>query len=148
MIPRLNVDYKYNLNPSKYPAYWNINKDNGKITFHLGEIWQHSQNNLTGMIDSDPVENFIDDLLYYDLSERICLERAHEKIRIKGGRCKPCCVQYFTQLMLYPFAWETIQQEQGRTPDMAKLAGLLRLPAAIELVDWMSRSSSYGGIAR
>ena len=147
-MTRLDVDYRYNITSSKYPAYWNINKDIGKITFHLGEIWDHSQNDLTGDICDDPVDNFIDDLIYYDLSERICLERAHEKIKIKGGRCKPCCVQYPAQLMLYPFAWEIIMQKHGRTPDKARLAGIIRLPSAIALSKWVYEHTDYGGVVR
>ena len=144
---RLDVDYLYNLNPSKFPAYWNINKNGGKITFHLGEIWDHSQTELTGDI-GDEFDCFLDDLIFYDLSERICLERAHEKIKIKGGHCKPCCVKYYALLMMYPFAWDKIKEKQGRTPDQAKLAGLIRLPSTIALSNWVYWHTDYGGVVR
>jgi hypothetical protein len=149
MTASLDVEYKYSLFTGKHPAYWNINGDSGKITFYLGEIWGISQSRAKPDIDGwDEMDSFIDELLYYDLSERICLERAHEKIRLKGGRCNPCCVQYFTQLALYPHAWKTIQKKQGREPEDAKCAGLVRLPSAIALSKWVYDHTDFGGVCR
>jgi len=117
MNNRLCVNYVYTLRDGKHPAYWNINKDDGKITFRLGFIWDISQEEDSVTImpkENDELDKFINDLIFYDLSERICIERAHEKILIKGGRCNPCCVWYFTQLAMYPFAWDIIKESQGR----------------------------------
>ena len=146
---RLDVEYKYSLYQGKYPAYWNINKDSGKITFYLGEIWNIAQSRTKPNVEGwDELDSFIDELLFYDISERFCIERAHEKIRMPKGKCNPCCVSYITQLALYPHAWKDIQTNNGRTPDKAKLAGLLRLPVAIALSKWMYNHTDYGGVCR
>lgn len=145
----LDVDYKFSLHPGKHPAYWNINGDIGNITFYLGEIWDLSQSRTKPDIEGwDELDAFIDELLYSDLSERICLERAHEKIRIKNGRCNPCCVRYFTELALYPHAWKKIQKKEGRDKYSAKTAGFIRLPAVKALGKWVYEHTDYGGVNR
>ena len=146
---RLDVDYKYSLHNGKHPAYWNINGDSGKITFYLGEIWDLAQSRSKPDIEGwDDMDAFIDELLFSDISERICLERAHEKIHIKGGRCNPCCVRYFTELAMYPHAWKTIQKKEGRDEHSAFQAGLVRLPAAKALSKWVYEHTDYGGVCR
>lgn len=94
----LNVEYGYSLKWAKYNAYWNIKRGSGKITFYLPRLWAHACDNSTFKEHDFPdecEENFIQDLIFADLTERICLERAHEKIRMKGRtRCEPnCCVR-------------------------------------------------------
>ena len=148
-MTRLEVEYKYSLFKGKHPAYWNINKDEGRITFYLGEIWDVAQSHKKPDVEGwDEFDSFIDDLLYYDLSERICLERAHEKIRLKGGRCNPCSVQYFSQLALYQHAWSEIQKNWGRKPEDAKCAGLIRLSSAKKLSKWVYDHTDFGGVNR
>jgi hypothetical protein len=148
-LNRLDVDYGVSLHEGKHPAYWNINGDEGKITFYLGEIWDLAQSRSKPDIYGwDEMDAFIDELLFFDLSERFCLERAHEKIRIKNGRCNPCCVKYFSELALYPHAWEKIQKKQGRTPESPKIAGLIRLPAAKALSKWVYEHTDFGGVCR
>jgi len=98
-MSRLDVDYRLSLNySSKYVAYWNINKDFGRITFYLPNIWDIATDHSLFIEHDHPeecIENFIDFLILNELIERICLERAHQKIKLHGRtRCKPnCCVR-------------------------------------------------------
>jgi len=79
----LDVNYKVSLYNSISQARWNINKDKGNVILFISNIWKESKN----------YEHFVQWIIYYTLIERICLERAYNKIRIKGGRCNPCCVE-------------------------------------------------------
>lgn len=111
----LEVEHKYSLSPSKYLGCWNINKDIGKITFYLNSLWNSARRHSDVYEDDHMdlcIENFIEDVIYLDLIERVCLERAHEKIRMKGRtRCEPnCCVRRSVLMMLYPERWESIRQ--------------------------------------
>ena len=108
-----DIEYRYSLFNSKWPAYWNINGNTGKISFYLGNIWEIAQSRPKPDIGGwDEMDSFIDELLFYDISERFCLERAHEKIKIKGGKCNPCCVKHITELAMYPHAWDKIRRNQ------------------------------------
>ncbi|KKK62437.1 hypothetical protein LCGC14_3004320, partial [marine sediment metagenome] len=60
-------------------------------------IWNES---LTlQQIENQIIPYFTECCIYLILLERICLERAFNKIRIKGGRCNPCCVAKIAQKM-------------------------------------------------
>ena len=83
------INYKISLSKAKTPAHWNINKDKGNIIIYVSNIWKESTSYIS----------FIYWLIYYDIIERICLERAFNKIRIKGGRCNPCCVRNIASKM-------------------------------------------------
>jgi hypothetical protein len=127
---RLNVDYKVSLREGKNAAHWNINKDNGTVTHNLPNLWNeavetkdeergYNIQELDGDWEHLPaVEGYIDEfielLVETDLKERVCLERAHEKIRMNGRtRCDPnCCVHRVTSLMLYndPEKWGAIRK--------------------------------------
>ena len=78
----LEVTYKISLYKGKPPARWNINKNKAKITLYISNIWK----------ELNSFDKFMEGLIYSILSERICVERAYNKIRIKGGRCNPCCI--------------------------------------------------------
>jgi hypothetical protein len=102
-------------------ARWNINKDIGRITLYLIPLWDDAiDHSLFKEHDefNTCLEKFIDYLNFTYVLERVCIERAHEKIRIKGGRCKPCCVRYFAELMTYPLAWDTIKKDFGRVKSL------------------------------
>jgi hypothetical protein len=79
----LEVNYKISLHKGKTPARWNINKNKGDITLYISNIWEESESYIS----------FIYWLIYSVIIERVCLERAFNKIRVKGGRCNPCCVK-------------------------------------------------------
>ena len=82
-----NVNYKVSLHKSVSSARWNIKKDKGNIILYVSNIWDEFPN----------FDYFIEYCIYYTLMERICLERAFNKVRIKGGRCNPCCVVNITK---------------------------------------------------
>lgn len=127
---RLEVNYKISLREGKNAAHWNINKDSGTITFNLPILWNEAIETKDAERGYTPRENvkdwemcpdyeeyvseFIDLLTEVDLKERICLERAHEKIRMNGRtRCEPnCCVHRTTYMMMYndPEKWKAIRK--------------------------------------
>jgi hypothetical protein len=74
-----NVDLSISLNSSKFSGYQSKSGYDGKIKLFISSIWKDSKNE----------ENFIINLSYVYLLERICIERAFNKIKIKN-RCTPC----------------------------------------------------------
>ena len=93
---------------NKLLARWNINKDTGAITIFLPNLWAESKL----LIDTwrgyeceklvrgeewnacreGYIDSFNENLIFTYLTERICIERAHEKIRLKRNKCKPCVI--------------------------------------------------------
>lgn len=78
------IEYKISLYPSKCAAYQSKNKDKGEIKLYISTIWKHSKN----------FDYFVQWIIYYTIVERICLERAFQKIRMKN-RCKPCKMEKY-----------------------------------------------------
>ena len=71
-----------------------INGDKGKITLHIGPIWECANHFDIEESASETqrdlaISSFIDEITLIYLIERVCLERAHERIRLKGGMCRP-----------------------------------------------------------
>jgi hypothetical protein len=117
----LDVDYKVSLRESKTGGRWQINKDKGTITFNLPNHYNSAKKaierkrgycNLYDKSDEDIINLFVMDLIETELIERICIERAYQKIRLKGhSRCKPFCVCEKPALcMCYPDAWKEVRE--------------------------------------
>lgn len=90
MRPFLKVENRVSLHRPKdgTAGRWNINGDRGTITLFLPRLWEFGSS-LT--FEENHIDNLILQIGHTFLIERICIERAHEKIIIKGGRCKPSC---------------------------------------------------------
>ena len=118
----LEVEYKVSLHKGNHEGRWNINKDKGRITFNLPllydytmeaiESWGKSDNYSKEFMEDMSINFFIGLLIEVELIERVCIERAHQKIRMKGRtRCKPvCCVEKLALMMARPDQWEDIQE--------------------------------------
>ena len=102
----LDVEYIYQIDGIKSEGYWNINKDKGRIKFNLSLIYENCLSSIYDNIE----ESIIDRLILIEIMERCCIERAHEKIKIKGGRCNPCCVRNISYFMKYSLAWDKIRE--------------------------------------
>jgi len=83
----MDINYKVSLYKAKTMARFNKNKNKGNIILYISNIWNIDKNKLLSF------NHFVEWCIYFTLVERICLERAHNKIKIKGGKCKPCCVE-------------------------------------------------------
>ena len=97
-MTRLEVDYKYSFHKAKHSAHWEREGDKGTITFNLPNMYKESQEDTpywNGSSDEDVIiDNFIKDLIYTNICERICLERSHQGLKMKRNKCKPvCCVK-------------------------------------------------------
>lgn len=126
----LEVEYKVSLHEAGHDGRWNINKDLGTITSNLPRLysrsektvtkyWKDTPNNLSSIWkgQDDIIDLFTQHLIETEMVERICIERAYQKIRLKGrSRCKPfCCVEKPALLRVYPDEWIQIKgfiQEQ------------------------------------
>jgi len=75
-----------------------INNPKGLIKIYINNIWIFSNKNF---------ENFFHNLTYTLLIERICLEIAFNKIRIKGGRCNKdklgICIPQYIAFEIFKF---------------------------------------------
>ena len=74
------MTYKISLYPSKFVGYQFKSGATGEVKVFISTIWNHS---IT-------FEDFLEKIIYITILERICLERAFQKIRMKN-RCKPFC---------------------------------------------------------
>jgi len=97
-----HINYKLSLFPSKFAGYQSKNKNKGEVKLYISSIWN---------AQFDPHDEFdinfhwfLEAFLYTMLLERICLERAFQKIRMTN-RCVQyekyrCKMDYITDLML------------------------------------------------
>lgn len=88
MLPE--VEYFVSIYPSKFAGYHTCKGTSGKVMVYLYELWKYSENE----------ETLIEELIFIVLLERICLERAFQKIRLKQ-RCHPCVMAPLARYMLY-----------------------------------------------
>lgn len=94
----LNVEYKLSLHNARHSAYWEREGDSGLIVFNLPNLYHEAENDSpywNGSSDENIIiDNFIKDLIYTDICERVCLERSYQKLKVRGNKCKPeCCVK-------------------------------------------------------
>ena len=113
------VDYKISLHPSKFAGYQSKNKNKGEVKIFVSSIWKwvHSWRWTSYFIKDEATEimfdDFVNELKFTLILERICLERAFEKIRMKN-RCKPfenfyCKMEKIAYLMLDYIRGEMIE---------------------------------------
>lgn len=95
-IEMSEVEYKISLYPSKFKAYSGKKGKNGYVKLFISNIWEEADKDFDLLVMR---------MICYTLLERICLERAFNKIRIKGGKCNPCCVKKYA-LEMYRFVLE------------------------------------------
>ena len=79
------VDYKISLYPSKFVGYQSKSKNQGYVKLFISSIWDWV--NTWSDNYKNIFENFISAINYIILLERICLERAFQKIRMTK-RCE------------------------------------------------------------
>lgn len=78
------VDYTLSLHNSKFIGYQSKNKNTGKITIYIATLWKW-------ILERDyTLDHFVSEIIFITILERICLERAFQKIRMKN-RCEPIC---------------------------------------------------------
>lgn len=85
-----NINYIISIYPSKFDGYQSKKGNQGYITAYISNLWDHAKNGFCGI---GPFQLFVNLLNSIFIHERYCLERAFQKIRIKGGMCNPCCVK-------------------------------------------------------
>lgn len=73
-----DVSYIISSHLSKSYAYQSKNKCSGKVKLFVSNIWKDSLN----------FNHFVANCIYFTIIERICVERAFQKIRMKD-RCVP-----------------------------------------------------------
>lgn len=78
MIKNTNVEYKVSTHSSKFLGYQSKKGNEGIVKVFISNIWKGCNNNFI---------RFYLTLNYITLLERICLERAFQRIRLKD-RCK------------------------------------------------------------
>ena len=80
----IEVEYKVSVSKSKFHGYQSKKGDLGCVKTFVSSIWDDSK---------EDFYLFVLRLIYIIIHERICLERAFQRIKIKGGMCNPCCVR-------------------------------------------------------
>jgi len=85
------VDYIISLYPSKFDGYQSKKGNIGEIKAFISNLWKNAIEDSIKLSEK-PFDLFVIYLNIIFINERYCLERAFQKIKIKGGMCKPCCV--------------------------------------------------------
>ena len=101
------VDYLISTNLSKFDGYQSKKGNKGYVKAYVANLWNTSLEN-EYKFDEDQFQLFVNLLNSILIHERYCLERAFQRIRIKGGMCKPCCVGNLvknTVEYLYNLTW-------------------------------------------
>lgn len=93
-IPK--VDYKISTHLAKFDGYQSKKGLDGEIKAYISNIWKRAEESVEELQDIDVYDLFAEYLSVIFIHERYCLERAFQKIRIKGGMCKPCCVEHIS----------------------------------------------------
>lgn len=78
------VNYRVSIYASKFLGYQSKSGRKGIVKLYISNIWKWADGDFSV---------FWKRMIAILLMERICLERAFNKIRIKGGKCNPCCVK-------------------------------------------------------
>jgi len=107
------IDIHISMHPSKFAGYQAKAGSKGKITLFVSTLWEESQGEF---------DRFVEDLATVYLVERVCLERAFQRIRM-ADRCEPYCkILKIVDLMKYPDEWPQIRKYwSGRAAEV--LAG-------------------------
>ena len=96
--------------PSKFAGYQSKNKNKGEVKIYVSSIWKwvHSWR-WTEYFDEDDAteimfDNFLKEMIFTMILERICLERAFQKIKMTN-RCKEfngfnCKMDYIATLFI------------------------------------------------
>lgn len=90
-----NVNYLVSTHLSKFSGYQSKKGKEGYIKSYISNIWDITTE-WTIRLNKTHFQSFVDFLCYIIIHERYCLERAFQKIRIKGGMCNPCCISNLT----------------------------------------------------
>ena len=98
-----NVEYKISLHPSRFVGYQSKNGNRGEVKLYVGTLWFNNSFEEEKDFEKD-FEWFLEDFIHTLILERICLERAFQKIRLKN-RCGSfhtftCKMDYITSIMM------------------------------------------------
>lgn len=89
------IEYIISTHPSKAEGYQSKKGLRGKIKVFVSNIWNKTEKWALEN-QHDPFQLFVDYINLTFICERYCLERAFQKIKIKGGMCNPCCIRHLT----------------------------------------------------
>lgn len=87
------VEYIVSTFPSNSEGYQAKKGDKGQIKAYISNIYRFVEKEN----EEDRFGFFVDLLNYVIIHERFCLERAFQKIKIKGGMCDPCCIMHLAE---------------------------------------------------
>jgi len=106
------VDYKISLHPSKSDGYQSKKGLEGGIKAFITNIWNKTKE-WAKENQIDHFKLFVDYINLTFICERYCLERAFQKIKIKGGMCNPCCVMKAVDLTVEYLFGLTFEETEG-----------------------------------
>lgn len=87
------IDYLISTKINRFLGYQSKKGDFGCVKAFISGIWEITSEWTENLKGGDHFEWFVKCLCLMIIHERYCLERAFQKIRIKGGMCTPCCVE-------------------------------------------------------
>jgi hypothetical protein len=109
------IDLHVSLSRCRHAACWKRYKGQESITLYLPEMFRECKATIDkwrGYECPDPegggppcachemyIQALVGNMVFSYLSERVCLERAHQGIRLCRDKCKPCAIAGVTDAM-------------------------------------------------
>ena len=92
------IDFLISTKVNKFLGYQSKKGNKGCVKSYVSNIWNITSKWVKIINEGEHFDWFVKFLILMIIHERYCLERAFQRIRIKGGMCKPCCVQNISDL--------------------------------------------------
>lgn len=94
----IEVDFLVSTKVSKFLGYQSKKGNMGYIKSYVSNIWDITSDWVEILNEGEHFDWFVRFLILMIIHEYYCLERAFQKIKIKGGMCNPCCIQKLSDL--------------------------------------------------
>lgn len=108
-----DIEIIHSLAPAAHTAHWDFRNGRHSITLNIPCIWEDAVQSIETSKGKpfdgnagDPwnIDNYVDALIdnleASFLTERICIERRRQGLRMKHDRCKPCCLARVVAFMV------------------------------------------------
>lgn len=95
---KTDIDFLFSTKVCKFLGYQSKKGNKGYVKSYVSNIWDITSDWVKILNQDEHFDWFVKFLILIIIHERYCLERAFQRIRIKGGMCKPCCVQNLSDL--------------------------------------------------
>ncbi len=88
-----DIDFLVSTKINKFLGYQSKKGNDGYVKSYVSNIWDITSDWVKILNNGEHIAWFVRFLILMIIHERYCLERAFQRIKIKGGMCNPCCIE-------------------------------------------------------